>query len=197
MVAGLHVKQGRQLEHVLRDSIKRLARSERLESTYRWKAARHGRALIHEVTIPTVRGQGKLFIASGEDAVFLASNGPLLREALDSFSQSTRYATAPLQLDMTLDGIFGIYVLGSLAEKNEKLAENLGEYLVSGGGDRIESFLAEAFTPKHWKTMKSSFYAPFAKDKIENLRLRLVVQGDDALHFRLEASTLFLKWVRE
>jgi hypothetical protein len=198
VVAGLRVRNGRQLEHVLRDAFKGMSRAERLEGVVvRWKHSRRGKTLIHTITTPTPIGTFTLFLATGNEVILAASNEAFLKEALDGLAQESSLVAAPAQLDGTLHSLFGFYVLGSLVDKDEKLVPSLFSVLAGGHGDKVEAFLVKTFTAPGWKQMKREVYGALDKDEVQKARFRLNLLGGDAVHLRLELSSLFLKLLRE
>jgi hypothetical protein len=197
LVAGFRVQKGRQLEHILRDDIKGTARSERLEFAVQWKHSRRGKALIHKISIPTPGGEATVFLATGPEVILAASNEALIKEALDGLGQDSSFVEAPVQLDGNLDSIFGVYVVGNLATKNEALAMSLYEVVLEGRGDKIEAYLIKAFTQAGWKKLVKDFYKVFREEEIQKARFRLSLQGGEAIHLRLDVSSLLLKLLED
>jgi hypothetical protein len=94
VLGGLKVRNGRKLDHLVRDTYRDLSTNEKREVTVEWNHDGHAGARIHRVRF--AGGDQDVFVAIRDDVVFVSTGPaalPILHQALDDFDKSTTSAT--------------------------------------------------------------------------------------------------------
>lgn len=136
LIVGMKVRNGRKLDHLLRDEYKNLSAAEKSEislPSILWNHDRHGSAHIHRFNFGGENGDGVLAIR--DDVVFLAGGEDgrkRIKQALDGFGKATAPPSPLFQLDAT-SGLF---------RSEEKFAKAIEKTVPAADQDRIRARLS-------------------------------------------------------
>jgi hypothetical protein len=100
-VFGLKVRDGRKLDHVLRDTIRGLSAADRATFSFDWNHALHAKSRIHRFKPTGEQNEG--YLAVREDVLFFGGGKQALKsvkDALERFDQGPPPATPLMQLDL-------------------------------------------------------------------------------------------------
>jgi hypothetical protein len=102
ILGGLKVRNGRQLDHLARDTFRDLTANEKKDIAVEWNHSAHAGARIHKLQLAGTNEN--IYVAIRDDVVFVAAGKdplPFLRQGLDEFDKSTPAPTPFLELAAT------------------------------------------------------------------------------------------------
>ncbi len=99
LLGGLKVRNGRKLDHLLRDTYRDFTANEKRDIAVQWNHSGHAGARIHKLRL--AGADQDIYVAIRDDVVFVGTGKdplPLLRQGLEQFDKSTPVATPLLEL---------------------------------------------------------------------------------------------------
>jgi hypothetical protein len=221
IIAGLKLKKGRKLEHLLRDAVKDLSAAHKETFRVKWNHARHGSTRIHTMRFPNVpidllhrylldKGPAKsptgkpagaegldVFVAIRDDVALISTDLTILKEGLDGLARAPTSETPALRLESSLTGIAFLFGLGLAAIKDEPAVDAITAALEKNDADKVRANVNKIFTSPYMNKYRTDVRKFFEEVDRDKTRMVLDLRGGTDLRLRLDLNTHLFKifWV--
>jgi hypothetical protein len=192
LLAGIRLRKGRQLEHVLRDAFKDLSAAERFMFLLRWNHARFGKVKIHQVRLRSRYHRVDIYLAVTDEVLYVSPSLKRLTGALGRPRKTPPPDPALIRLELGHTSITVGCVFALMAARDPGSALALARAIGRGDGPTAQAGMKKFFATPAAKRLHGLLHQFFKGVPESKVRLRLTVRGGAALHLRLDVTTQLL-----